>query len=82
MARGRYPLNNQLLLCQADSKKNRIWVFADPWLRLPVSLGGMTCSPAGIHARSVTGDGALICRKNAAGALTWDQDPGWTPANR
>jgi hypothetical protein len=78
-ARGRYPLNNQLLLCQADAKKKLVWAFANPWLRLPVSMAGTACSPAGIHARSPMSDGALICRKSAAGALTWDHDPGWSP---
>lgn len=78
-ARGRYPLNNQLLLCQPDAKKTLVWVFADPWLRLPATLAGLACTQAGAHARSVMNDGALICRKNAAGALKWDHDPGWNP---
>jgi hypothetical protein len=78
-ARGRYPLNDQLLLCQPDAIRKLVWVFADPWLRLPASLTGVACSPAGIHGRSVTLNGALLCRKNATGALTWEPDPNWTP---
>lgn len=78
-AQARHPLGN-LLICRKNDDGERVWVYADPWLRLRVQTEGVGCTVRGKHARSFWGDRVtLVCARQDDGSLEWAVDPTWKP---